>query len=92
MDNYKVKVGISVGDLHGIGIEIIITDKYNYDPVFINLNLIKTINDLFPDNVIINEKRMSQLLGLKKFNIFSTKAQINKLIKFKNISKSFYIY
>ena len=48
--------------------------------------------DLFPDNVIINEKRMSQLLGLKKINIFSTKAQINKLVKFKNISKSFYIY
>ena len=74
------------------GIEINITDKYNYDPVFINLNLIKTINDLFPDNLIINEKRMSQLLGLEKLNIYSKKTQLNKIDEFKNISKSFYIY
>jgi len=74
------------------GIEITITDKYSYDPVFINLNLIKTINDLFPENVIINEKRMSQLLGLKKINIFSTKTQTNKIEEFLNLSKSYYIY
>jgi len=35
---------------------------------------------------------MSQLLGLEKFNIFSTKTQINEIVQFKNISKSFYIY
>ena len=80
MTNYKIKVGISVGDIHGIGIEIIINALTKSDLLNKCTPVIFCSHEIFRDylkliNVLDSEINFidnSNLILENRINVFQT--------------------
>ena len=72
------------------GVEIVISDRNNYNSVHTGFNVLMTLKKLYPNDFKINSKRMKKLWG--KNNIEELKDQDIQSSHFSALSKKYHLY
>lgn len=72
------------------GVEIVISDRNNYNSVYTGFNILMTLKKLYPNDFKINSKRMKKLWG--KGNIEELKDQDIQSSHFSTLSKKYHLY